>query len=98
MVNVLTNPRLVVDRLINVRNLVFLIFLLTPVMFLPLASLLRFSLTLPTFLFLMLGERDGMNSIHFHFHAPLIAGIFWRRLRASLSSRLTPHNDVGHVA
>lgn len=97
--NVLTQPRLVIDRIATLPNAQFGMFLIGSLAFVPLASPLRLAVALPVLGYLTLGEREGMNQPFFHFHAPIVAVILWAMVGgcANLSHRFRANNIARFV-
>jgi uncharacterized membrane protein len=73
----LTNPLPLVGRIANLKSLQFLLLMTGPLLLLPWLSPGRMLVAAPTFAFLLLGEREGMQTPFFHFHAPLVPVLFW---------------------
>lgn len=71
------HPREILDRIATGQHLYFLMLLLAPLAFAPLASPLRFAVSLPIFGYLMLSDRPALAEPWFHFHGPLIPILFW---------------------
>ena len=73
--NLLTQPGLVLSELLTPENAIFALALLVPLAFLPLFSPGRLAVGLPLFGALCLNEiaRDPQH----HFHAPLVAILYW---------------------
>ena len=73
--NVLAHPGLVADKLFSVDSLIFAVQLLAPLGFLPLLSPGRLCVAAPLYGLLCLSAIT--NSPFHHFHAPLVAILFW---------------------
>lgn len=73
--NLLTQPGLVVSELCTAENAIFALALLLPLGFVPLLSPSRVAVGLPLFGALCLNEI-ARNPQH-HFHAPLVAILYW---------------------
>ncbi|MFO0948062.1 MAG: DUF2079 domain-containing protein [Planctomycetota bacterium] len=71
------HPRETYERIATGPHVYFLVLLLAPLAFLPLASPLRVSVSLPIFGYLMLSDRPALTEPWFHFHGPLIPILFW---------------------
>lgn len=88
----LTNPRLLFTELLQTSTILYALMLLAPCAFVPLGSPSRLAVGLPLFGILCLNElaRDPWH----HFHAPLVAIVFWAlagawpRASALLSRRI----------
>jgi uncharacterized membrane protein len=76
----MTEPMLFAERLSTPANGWFIVLMIGPLLFVPLASPTRLAITLPTFAYLMLSSRPGLATPWFHFQAPLIPILFWATL------------------
>lgn len=73
----LTHPVEMIQRLFQRDSLSFLVMLLAPWMFLPLATVRRFLPALPIFGYLLLADLPALRDPRFHFHAPLVGLLPW---------------------
>ena len=78
IVNMLTQPGLLIEELVTVASFGYLLALLLPLAFLPLLSGTRFCVAVPILGLLCLNEIvKGDPQPHHHFHAPVIPVLFW---------------------
>lgn len=91
-ISVLTDPFRAIAKTLEWNKLIFLILLLLPLGFLPLANLSRFAVSLPIFGYLLLGDLHSLTEPWFHFHAPLVPLLFWSACGGvrQLSPRISP--------
>jgi uncharacterized membrane protein len=77
-INMLTQPGLLIEELVTVSSISYLLGLLLPLAFLPLLSPARFSVAVPILGLLCLNEIVKSDpQPHHHFHAPVVAALFW---------------------
>src|SRR5207248_2699030 len=77
MLHLVTRPDVLLGELCTAENALFALTLLGPLAFLPLLSPTRLAVSVPLFCALCLNEiTDSRNPQH-HFHAPLVAILFW---------------------
>ncbi|MGZ0168209.1 MAG: DUF2079 domain-containing protein [Planctomycetales bacterium] len=95
VVNMLTQPGLLIEELVTVSSISYLLALLLPLAFLPLLSPVRFAVAVPILGLLCLNEIvKGDPQPHHHFHAPVVPVLFWAtahslsKFRAESSRRL----------
>ena len=74
---VLTHPLEVSAQLWTFRKIRFVVLMLAPLAFLPLASPMRFLVSAPIFGYLLLGDSPFLTEPFFHFHAPLVPILLW---------------------
>lgn len=77
LVRVAADPGVVLKRALRPAVGWFLLLLLGPLAFLPLASPMRLAVAAPTLAYLALADRDELIQPWFHFHGPLIPVLFW---------------------
>lgn len=73
--NLLMHPGLLLAKMLNVESALFALALVAPLGFLPLLSPGRLAVAVPLFSILCLSQIT--NSAVHHFHAPLVAVVFW---------------------
>lgn len=78
IINMLTNPGLLIEQLVTIPSIVYLLALLLPLAFLPLLSPSRFAVAVPILVLLCLNKIviDDPRPWH-HFHAPAVPVLFW---------------------
>lgn len=78
IINMLTQPGLLIQELVTVSSVGYLLALLLPLAFLPLFSLARFTVAMPILGLLCLNEIVKTDpQPHHHFHAPVVPVLFW---------------------
>jgi uncharacterized membrane protein len=78
VVNMLTQPGLLIEELVTISSISYLLGLLLPLAFLPLLSPARFGVAVPILGLLCLNEIvKGDPQPHHHFHAPVVPVLFW---------------------
>jgi uncharacterized membrane protein len=78
VINMLTQPGLLIEELVTVSSISYLLALLLPLAFLPLLSPTRFCVAVPILGLLCLNEIvQGDPQPHHHFHAPVLPVLFW---------------------
>jgi len=78
VVNMLTQPGLLIEELVTISSISYLLALLLPLAFLPLLSPARFSVAVPILGLLCLNEIvKGDPQPYHHFHAPVVPVLFW---------------------
>lgn len=78
VMNMLTQPGLLIEELVTVASISYLLALLLPLAFLPLLSPARFGVAVPILGLLCLNEIvKGDPQPHHHFHAPVVPVLFW---------------------
>lgn len=77
VLNLIRDPEWVVNRVSTWANLVFVAALTLPLAGLPLFGIGRIWVLLPSLGMLLLSRREGMNTVLFHFHAPLVPILLW---------------------
>lgn len=96
VINMLTQPGLLIDELITVSSVSYMLALLLPLAFLPIISPLRFCVALPVLALLCLNEIvKGDPQPHHHFHAPVIPILFWAAAHALQRFRQEPIERAG---
>ena len=100
ILNMLTQPGLLFEELVTVSSISYLLGLLLPLAFLPLLSPARFGVAVPILGLLCLNEMVKSDpQPHHHFHAPVVAVLFWaaahslHRFRGDSSSHLRILSD-----
>ncbi|MBI3465081.1 MAG: DUF2079 domain-containing protein [Planctomycetes bacterium] len=100
--NMARHPGLLLGRLCQYDNLIFLLLLALPLAALPLLGIGRIWLLVPSLVSILLIELDGARTPFFHFHAPLVPVLFWAateglgRLRiADRGSRIDQQATIG---
>ena len=100
ILNMLTQPGLLIEELVTVSSVSYLLGLLLPLAFLPLLSPARFGVAVPILGLLCLNEIVKSDpQPHHHFHAPAVAVLFWasahslHRFRGDSGSRLRILSD-----
>lgn len=95
VVNMLTQPGLLIEELVTISSISYLLGLLLPLAFLPLLSPARFGVAAPILGLLCLNEIvQGDPQPHHHFHAPVVPVLFWaaahslQKFRNASKSRL----------
>lgn len=74
---VVERPAELLSRIAAPVKLVFVAQLLVPLALVPLASPGRLAVAIPSLLYLVLADREGVATPWFHFHAPVIPILFW---------------------
>lgn len=74
---IVTRPGWIVSRWATAENGRFVLLALGSAGFLSLGSPGRLLVAGPVFAYLALGEREGMNTLFFHFHGPILPILWW---------------------
>lgn len=101
ILNMLTQPALLIEELVTVSSISYLLALLLPLVFLPLFSPARFCVAVPILGLLCLNEivKADPQPWH-HFHAPVVPILFWAaahslgKFRAATVETGTPRNPA----
>ena len=100
VVNMLTQPGLLIEELVTISSISYLLGLLVPLAFLPFLSPTRFGVAVPILGLLCLNEIvKGDPQPHHHFHAPVVPVLFWaaahslQKFRSDSESRLRSVSD-----
>lgn len=75
--NAIAQPFLVIEHLLVPTKIEFVLHLLVPLLFVPLAGIEVFAMALPTFGYLLIGDNAFQNSIRFQYTAPLLPFVFF---------------------
>ena len=100
VVNMLTQPGLLIEEFVTISSISYLLGLLLPLAFLPLFSPARFGVAVPILGLLCLNEIvKGDPQPHHHFHAPVVPVLFWaaahslQKFRGDSKSRVRVLSD-----
>lgn len=100
VVNMATQPGLLIEELVTISSISYLLGLLLPLAFLPLLSPARFGIAVPILGLLCLNEIvKGDPQPYHHFHAPVVPVLFWaaahslQKFRSDSESRLRVLSD-----